>query len=190
MKISKDARLAIFLVSALVIILTIALMGSVDNPSVVVLIVSLYVVYIPLSILAYRAIKRKTEDKGEEERQLLISFGLTFIFIAVLMVNAAAWTLSTVPGKSYVNDNNEIVLKPIVGRATVIPVSETVEYEMTDSLLNNVVRTNGMGLGRYRSGYYENKNTGQKLYLFMSGKGDRKAFGHNGLIYVTDGWDS
>ncbi len=189
MTISKDARLAAFLVSALVIILTIALIGFVDNASVIILIASLYVVYIPLSILAYRAIKRKTEDKGEEERQLLISFGLTFIFVAVLVVNAAVWTVSSVPGKSYVNGSNEIVLKPMIGKAIVIPVSETVEYEQADSLLNNAVRTEGMGLGRYRSGYYEDKSTGQKLYLFMSGKGDRKIFGHNGLVYVTDGWD-
>ncbi len=189
MKLSKDAKLAVFLVAALVIILTIALLGYVDNGSVVVMIVSLYVVYIPLSILTYRAIKRRTEDKREDERQLLISFGLTFVFVAVIMINAVVWTISSVPGKSFVNENDEIVLKPIIGKSTVIPSSEVTEYELTDSLLNKLVRTNGMGLGRYRSGYYENKKTGQKYYLFMSGKGERKCFGYDGLIYVVDGWE-
>ncbi len=189
MKISKDARLAVFLVASLVIVLTVALLGFVENGSVIVMIVSLYVVYIPLSIWVYRAIKRKTEDKSEEERQLLISFGLTFLFVSVILANAAVWTVSSVPGRSFVNDNNEIVLKPMIGRAIVIPVSEAVEYEPVDSVMNNLVRTNGMGLGRYRSGYYENKSTGQKFYLFMSGRGEAKGFEYDGLIYVADSWD-
>ncbi len=189
MKISKDARLAVFLVAALVIILTVALLGYVENGSVIVLIVSLYVVYIPLSIWTYRAIKRKTEDKREEERQLIISFGLTFVFVMVIMVNAVVWTVSSVPGKSFVNDDNEIVFKPMIGKSVFIPASETTEYELTDSLLNKLVRINGMELGSYRSGYYENKNTGQKFYLFMSGKGERKSFEYCGRIYVVDSWE-
>ncbi len=189
MKISKDAKLAVFLVAALVIILTVALLGYVDNGSVIVLIVSLYVVYIPLSILVYRAIKRRTEDKREDERQLLISFGLTFVFVTLIMTNAAVWTVSSVPGRSFVNEDNKIVLKPIIGKSRVIPFSEATEYGLTDSLLNNLVRTNGMELGRYRSGCYEDKATGQKFYLFMSGKGERKCFEYEDCIYVVDSWE-
>ncbi len=188
MKLSKDARLAVFLVAALVIILTIALLDYVENRSVIVLIVSLYVVYIPLSIWAYRAIKRKTADKGEEERQLLISFGLTFVFVLVIMANAAVWIVSSVPGRSFMNDNNEIVLKPMFGKPIIIPASDAVEYELADSLMNGLVRTNGMELGRYRSGFYESENTGQKFYLFMSGKGERICFEYDDCIYVVDSW--
>ncbi len=189
MKISKDAGLAAFLVAVLVIVLTVALLDFVDNGSVIGLIASLYVIYIPLSIPAYRFIKRKTEDKREEERQLLISFGLTVLFVIIIMVNAAVWTVSSVPGRSFVNDNNEIVLKPIIGRPIVIPVSETVEYEFADSLMNVLVRTNGMELGRYRSGLYENRNTGQQFYLFISGRGNKKIFEYDGCIYVADSWE-
>ncbi len=188
MKISKDAKLAVFLVAALVIILTVALLGYVDNGSVIVLIVSLYVVYVPLSIWTYRAIKKKAADKKEDERQLRISFGLTFVFVLVVMVNAAVWTVSSVPGRSFVNENNEIVLKPIIGKPIIIPASETIEYELTDSVITGLVRTNGMEFGRYRSGYYEDKKTGQRFFLFISGKGDRKYFEHDDIIYVTDSW--
>ncbi len=189
MKISKDARLAVFLVAALVIILTVALLGHVENSSVIVLIVSLYAVYIPLSIFAYRVIKRRTENKGEDERQLLISFGLTFVFVVVILLNAAVWTVSSVPGKSFLNENNEVVLKPMVGKPILIPTSEIIEYEFTDSLMTGLVRTNGLELGRYRSGDYENKSSGQKFYLFMSGRGEKKCFEYEGLIYVTDSWE-
>ncbi len=189
MKISKDAKLAVFLVASLVIILTVALLDYVDNRSVIILIVSLYVVYIPLSVWAYRAIQRKTAGKREDERQLLISFGLTFVFVVVILLNAAVWTVSSIPGKSFVNDDNEIVLKPMIGKSVFIPASETTEYKLADSLLNKLVRTNGMAFGSYRSGYYENKNTGQKFYLFMSGKGEWKCFEHCGRIYVVDSWE-
>ncbi len=92
------------------------------------------------------------------------------------------------PRKTYINEQNEIVLKNVIGKDRTIPAAEIIEHEFTDSLMMNLVRTNGFGMGTYRSGYFKNTATGRKFYLFLTGKDEKRCFEHEGLIYIVDGW--
>ncbi len=94
--------------------------------------------------------------------------------------------LTYFPKKAYINKQNELVLKPVLGTARVIPLSETTACEMSDTLLSHLIRTNGLSLGRYQTGYFRNRHTKQKLYLFLCGKGEKKCFVYDGYIYVVD----
>ncbi len=78
------------------------------------------------------------------------------------------------------------MLKTYIGKPHTIPLSKAVECEMSDSLMKNLIRTNGLSLGKYKTGYFRNLRTKQKLYLFLCGKGEKKCFEYNGYIYVVD----
>ncbi len=121
-------------------------------------------------------------DKGGEERQVCIAFALIFALIMVFILNLP----TGMPRRTYINDRNEIILKDIVGTAQKIPMKEITEREMSDSLLMNLVRTNGFGMGTYRSGFFENTVTGQKMYLFLTGKKQKRCFEYEGLLYIVD----
>ena len=117
--------------------------------------------------------------------QIIISVFLTLAILGgVTLLLLAYW-----PKDASVNDKNELILKTTIGSPTIIPLSETKELEMTDSLLKNLIRTNGLSLMKYQYGYFKNMKTKQKLFLFMKGKEEKKCFEYDGRIYVVDSWE-
>ncbi len=182
MKLSKDAWMAISVVALGVIPSVAPLLWHLDFHPNRIPVISLTVIYLPLSLLIYKVLKRKLADKGEEERQAYIGFALIFALISIIIINIP----TGMPRRTIVNDRNEIVLQNVIGRAQTIPLEEITEYEMSDSLLMNLVRTNGFGMGTRRSGYFENTATGQRLYLFLTGKEEKRCFEYEDILYIVD----
>jgi len=67
-------------------------------------------------------------------------------------------------------------------------ISEINQVNSSDQLFQDLIRTNGLALGTYRTGYFQNRKTGQKLYLFISGNQPLVMFKYQDLIYVVDDW--
>ncbi len=119
------------------------------------------------------------------KNMITISGLLTFaILAAVTLLILAYW-----PKNVSVNDRGELVMTKVLGQPTVIPLYEIKEQEMNDSLLKNLIRTNGLSLFRYHYGHFRNMKTKQNLFLFLTGKKERKCFEYNGRIYVVDSWE-
>ncbi len=109
----------------------------------------------------------------------------SLLTIAVL-IGVVLLCLSYFPKKAFINKKNELVLKSVIGSPRIIPLSETTAHELTEDLLRNLIRTNGLSLGKYKAGYFKNMPTKQKLYLFLCGEGEKKCFEYDGRIYVVD----
>ncbi len=184
MKLSKDAWMAILVVAIGVIPSVVPLLWHLEFHSNRIVVISLIFIYLPLSFIIYKVIQRKMSDKSSDERQACTGFALIFVFIAIIILNLPAG----MPRKTYINERNEIILRNVVGRDQTIPLEEITIHEISDSLLMNLVRTNGFSMGTYRSGYFKNRTTGRRLYLFLTGKEEKRCFEYEGLTYVVDSW--
>ncbi len=109
----------------------------------------------------------------------------TWITIAIL-IGVVLLVLASFPKKAHINQQDELVLTTALGISQTIPLAETTAYEYSDALLTNLIRTNGLSLGKYKTGYFKNTQTKQKLYLFLSGEGEKRCFEYDGRIYVVD----
>ncbi len=109
----------------------------------------------------------------------------TWITIAIL-IGVVLLVLASFPKKAYINQQHELVLTTVLGVSQTIPLEETTAYEYSDALLTNLFRTNGLSLGKYKTGYFKNMQTKQKFYLFLCGKGEKRCFEYEGRIYVVD----
>ncbi len=109
----------------------------------------------------------------------------TWITIAIL-IGVALLLLASFPKKAYINQQNELVLTTVLGISQTIPLAETTDYPYTNELLTDLIRTNGLSIGKYKTGYYKNLSTKQKFYLFLCGKGEKRCFEYDGRIYVVD----
>ncbi len=185
MKLSKDAWMAVMVVAIGVIPSVVPLLWHLEFRSNRILVLILIFIYLPLSVLIYRLIQRKMAGKGAEERQACTAFALIFALIALMFLSLPAG----MPQKTYINTHDEIVLKNVIGRDRTIPLAEITEMEMTDSLMMNLVRTNGFGMGSRRSGYFENTATGRQFYLFLTGKEGKRCFEYEGLLHIVDDWE-
>lgn len=98
--------------------------------------------------------------------------------------------VASFPYSSYVNEDI-ITLEYKLGKKVIIHLSEISEINQvnsSDQLFQDLIRTNGLALGTYRTGYFKNRKTGQKLYLFISGNQPLVMFKYQDLIYVVDDW--
>ncbi len=80
-------------------------------------------------------------------------------------------------------------MKTVIGKPHIVPLADTTECEMTDSLMKPLIRTNGLSLGKYHTGHFKNLKTKQKLYLFLTGKPETRCFRYHDRIYVVDDWE-
>ena len=98
--------------------------------------------------------------------------------------------VASFPYSSYVNEDI-ITLEYKLGKKVIIHLSEISvinQVNSSDQLFQDLIRTNGLALGTYRTGYFQNRKTGQKLYLFISGNQPLVMFKYQDLIYVVDDW--
>lgn len=49
-----------------------------------------------------------------------------------------------------------------------------------------MIRTKGTSIGKYHSGYFRDKITREKYFLFLNGSGTRRCFTYNGVTFVVD----
>ena len=111
----------------------------------------------------------------------IVIFAVTFF--AVVGVMLAYW-----PKGISVGENNNIQLSTYIGKPQLIPVDEISITEMPEGLLNHLIRTNGMSLGKINYGHFKNTKTGQKMFLYLTGKESKICFTYNGELYVVDDW--
>ena len=104
-------------------------------------------------------------------------------FLVMLGVLLAYW-----PKGISVNEKNEIELSTYLGKPQLIPVDEISITEMPDGMLNHLIRTNGMSLGKINYGHFKNTKTGQKMFLYLTGKESKICFTYKGKCYVVDDW--
>lgn len=109
---------------------------------------------------------------------------LIIIFVALQIV-------ASIPNNSYVNEDI-LTLEYKLGKKVIIHLSEISEINQvnsSDTLFQDLIRTNGLVFGTYRTGYFQNRKTGQKLYMFISGSQPLIMFKYQDYIYVIDDWN-
>ena len=105
----------------------------------------------------------------------------TFLFVVGVML--AHW-----PKGISVNENGKIQLSTYIGKPQLIPVDEISITEVPEGMLKHLIRTNGMSLGKINYGHFKNTKTGQKMFLYLTGRKSRICFTYNGELYVVDDW--
>ena len=113
---------------------------------------------------------------------------LAIVIIAVTFLVVVGVMLAYWPKGISINENDEIQLSTYIGKSQLIPVDEITITEMPEGMLNHLIRTNGMSLGKINYGHFKNTKTGQKMFLYLTGKESKICFTYNGVLYVVDDW--
>ena len=113
---------------------------------------------------------------------------VTIVIIAVTFLVVVGVMLAYWPKGISVNENDEIQLSTYIGKPHLIPADEISITEMPEGLLNHLIRTNGMSLGKINYGHFKNTKTGQKMFLYLTGKESKVCFTYKGELYVVDDW--
>ncbi len=113
---------------------------------------------------------------------------VTIVIIAVTFLVVVGVMLAYWPKGISVNENDQIQLSTYIGKPKLIPVDEISITEMPEGFLSHLIRTNGMSLGKINYGHFKNTKTGQKMFLYLTGKGSKVCFTYNGELYVVDDW--
>ena len=113
---------------------------------------------------------------------------VTIVIIAVTFLVVVGVMLAYWPKGISVNENDEIQLSTYIGKPQLIPADEISIIEVPDGLLSHLIRTNGMSLGKINYGRFKNTKTGQKMFLYLTGKESKVCFTYNGELYVVDDW--
>ena len=113
---------------------------------------------------------------------------VTIVIITVTFLVVVGVMLSYWPKGISVNENGKIQLSTYIGKPRLIPVDEISITEMPEGLLKHLIRTNGMSLGKINYGHFKNTKTGQKMFLYLTGKESKICFTYNGELYVVDDW--
>ena len=113
---------------------------------------------------------------------------VSIVIIAVTFLVVVGVMLAYWPKGVSVNENEQIQLSTYIGKSRLIPVDELSIIEMPEGLLNHLIRTNGMSLGKINYGHFKNTKTGQKMFLYLTGKESIICFTYNGELYVVDDW--
>ena len=113
---------------------------------------------------------------------------VTIVIIAVTFLVVVGVMLAYWPKGISVNENDKIELVTYIGKPQLIPTDELSIIEMPEGLLTHLIRTNGMSLGKINYGHFKNTKTGQKMFLYLTGKESKVCFTYKGELYVVDDW--
>ena len=113
---------------------------------------------------------------------------VTIVIIAATFLVAVGVLLAYWPKGITVNENGQVQLSTYLGKPRLIPVDDISVTEVPEGLLNHLIRTNGMSFGKTNYGHFKNTKTGQKMFLYLTGKGSKVCFSYNGDLYVVDDW--
>ena len=112
----------------------------------------------------------------------------SIVLTAVIVVASLALVLVSFPRGITVDKDNNLKLRTVLGSPKRIPVDDIEIIEMPDGLLSHLIRTNGMSLGKYDYGHYKNTRTGQKMFLYLTGKPEKVCFKYEDQLFVVDDW--
>ena len=113
---------------------------------------------------------------------------IAIVIIAVTFLVVVGVMLAYWPKGISVNENDEIQLSTYIGESKLIPADEISITEIPEGMLSHLIRTNGMSLGKINYGHFKNTITGQKMFLYLTGKESKICFTYNGELYVVDDW--
>ncbi len=113
---------------------------------------------------------------------------VTIVIIAATFLVVVGVLLAYWPKGITVNENGQVQLSTYLGKPRLIPVDDISVTEVPEGLLSHLIRTNGMSLGKINYGHFKNTKTGQKMFLYLTGKGSKVCFTYNGDLYVVDDW--
>ena len=100
-------------------------------------------------------------------------------FLAVVGIMLAYW-----PKGVSVNENNKIQLGTYIGKPRLIPADRISITEIPEGMLSHLIRTNGMSLGKINYGHFKNTKTGQKMFLYLTGKESRICFTYSFPVFA------
>lgn len=112
----------------------------------------------------------------------------SIVLTAVIIIASLALVLVSFPKGITVDKDNNLKLRTVLGSPMRIPVDDIEIIEMPDGLLSHLIRTNGMSMGKYDYGRYMNTKTGQKMFLYFTGKPEKVCFKYDGQLFVVDDW--
>ena len=124
------------------------------------------------------------EQNSKKPINLMTSILLVILFLA----GAVLFLMSYWPSGVTVDQNNNINLGVVIGKGHKIPADEITITEVPDGLLSHLIRTNGLSLGKINYGKFKNTKSGQKMFLYLTGKEDKVCFEYDGVLYVVDDW--
>ena len=124
------------------------------------------------------------EQNSKKPINLMTSILLVILFLA----GAVLFMMSYWPSGVTVDQNNNINLGVVIGKGHKIPADEITITEVPDGLLSHLIRTNGLSLGKIKYGKFKNTKSGQKMFLYLTGKEDKVCFEYDGVLYVVDDW--
>ena len=113
---------------------------------------------------------------------------VAIVIIAATFLIVVGMLLAYCPKGISVNENEQIQLSTYLGKPRLIPVDDISVTEVPEGLLSHLIRTNGMSLGKINYGHFKNTKTGQKMFLYLTGKESKVCFTYNGDLYVIDDW--
>lgn len=123
--------------------------------------------------------------KPIKRKQVLMTSILPIILI---LAGVVLFMMTYWPSGITVDQNNNIKLGVVIGKGHKIPANEITVSEVPEGLLSHLIRTNGMSLGKINYGKFKNTKSGQKMFLYLTGKKDKVCFEHDGVLYVVDDW--
>ena len=113
---------------------------------------------------------------------------VAIVIIAVSFLVVVGMMLAYWPKGVSVNENDKIQLGTYIGKPRLIPADKISITEIPEGMLSHLIRTNGMSLGKINYGHFKNTKTGQKMFLYLTGKESKVCFTYNGELYVVDDW--
>lgn len=113
---------------------------------------------------------------------------ITLISIFLILAGTALLMTTYWPTGITVDQDNNINLRVLLGKGRRIPADEITVTEVADGLLSHIIRTNGLSLGKINYGRFRDTKSGEKMFLYLTGKKEKVCFRHDGVLYVVDDW--
>ena len=113
---------------------------------------------------------------------------ISILPVILILAGTVLFVLSYWPSGITVDQDNNINLGVVLGKGHRIPADEITITDVPDGLLTHLIRTNGLGLGKINYGKFKNTKSGQKMFLYLTGKQDKVCFEYDGVLYVVDDW--
>ena len=108
--------------------------------------------------------------------------------IILILAGVVLFMLMYWPSGVTIDGDNNICLGVVLGKEHKIPADEISITEVPDGLLTHLIRTNGLSLGKINYGKFKNTKSGQKMFLYLTGKEEKVCFEYDGVLYVVDDW--
>lgn len=115
-------------------------------------------------------------------------FATTILPAILILAGIVIFLMTYWPSGITVDQDNNINLGVVIGKGHKIPADEITISEVPDGLLSHLIRTNGLSLGKINYGKFKNTRSGQKVFLYLTGKEDKVCFEYDEVLYVVDDW--